>query len=199
MAAVECASVTVQTCGCAVLIATSDSQQFLGRGTATGKGHQRQQVPQAGGQRQTARVCAAQPAPRLISWRLKPVEALTAVDVSLRELEEIVHRAGAAGCDFLALPEDTLGILHWEVGNKAELKQVLPEAVGRMLRRLRSAAASHRMYFVCSSDVVEQDGSYRNTAFFLGRRISTRSEGATAATSEIRPHTVFSPTRTLPC
>lgn len=125
--------------------------------------------PGPGEPRRTVRVCAAQPAPPLINWRLAPGEALAEIDVSLRMMEEIVQRAGAAGCDALALPEDTLGILHWEVGNKAALKQVLPEAVSRMLTRFRSIAASRRMYVVCSSDVVEKDGSYRNTAFLLGR------------------------------
>jgi hypothetical protein len=38
-----------------------------------------------------------------------------------------------------------------------------------MLRRLGQAAASHRMYLVCSNDMIEEDGSYRNAAFFLGR------------------------------
>ena len=119
--------------------------------------------------RQTVRVCAAQPASRLIDWRLKPAEALAQVDKSLGELEQIVHRAGAAGCDVLALPEDTLGLLHWEMGNKAAMKDVLPEAVRRMLDRLGRAAASHRMYLVCSNDLAEKDGTYRNLAFFLGR------------------------------
>lgn len=119
--------------------------------------------------KQTVRVCAAQPASRLIDWRLKPAAALAQVDKSLAELERIVNKAGAAGCDVLALPEDTLGLLHWEMGNKAAMKEVLPEAVRRMLDRLGRAAASHRMYLVCSNDLAEEDGTYRNLAFFLGR------------------------------
>jgi predicted amidohydrolase len=118
---------------------------------------------------QTVRVGAAQPRSRLINWRLKPAEALVQVDKSLGELEQIVHRAGDAGCDALALPEDTLGLLHWEMGNNAAMKEVLPKAVGQMLDRLGRAAASHRMYLVCSSDLTDRDGTYRNTAFFLGR------------------------------
>lgn len=117
----------------------------------------------------TVRVCAAQPKSRLIHWRLKPAEALAQVDKTLEDLERIVHNAGAAGCDVLALPEDTLGLLHWEMANKDAMKDVLPVAVGRMLDRLGRAAAAHRMYLVCSNDIAEPDGSYRNAAFFLGR------------------------------
>jgi predicted amidohydrolase len=67
------------------------------------------------------------------------------------------------------LPEDTLGVLHWEVANKPVLKDVLQPAVAHMLDRLGRAAAAHHMYLVCSSDTAEQAGAYRNTAFFLGR------------------------------
>jgi predicted amidohydrolase len=81
----------------------------------------------------------------------------------------MVHRAGAAGCDAFALPEDTLGLVHWEMGNKNALREVLPAAVARMLERLGRAAASHRMYLICSSDTAEPGGKYRNMAFLLGR------------------------------
>jgi predicted amidohydrolase len=123
----------------------------------------------AGGQPKTLRVCAAESTPRWIDWHLKPAEALTEVDRTLGGLERLVHRAGTAGCDALALPEDSLGVLHWEVGNKALMQEVLPQAVGWMLDRLGRAAAAHHMYLVCSSDVAGQDGTYRNAAFFLGR------------------------------
>jgi predicted amidohydrolase len=119
--------------------------------------------------KRTVRACTAQPAPRLINWRLTPAEALSEVDVTLRELEQLVNRAGDTGCDVLALPEDTLGILHWEVGNKVSMPEVLFEAVSRMLERLGKAAASHHMYLVCASDTAAKDGTYRNTAFFLSR------------------------------
>lgn len=115
------------------------------------------------------RVCAAQPVSRLIDWRLEPMEVLVQVDKSLGELGRIVNQAGAAGCDVLALPEDTLGTLHWEMGNKSALREVLPQAVDRMLTRLGREAAAHHMYLVCSNDTSEADGTYRNTAFFLGR------------------------------
>ena len=117
----------------------------------------------------TLRVCAAQPPVRLISWHLKPADVPPRVDQRLDDLEQMVHRAGAAGCDAFALPEDTLGVLHWEVANKGALKEVLPVVVARMLERLGRAAASHRMYLICSSDTVEPDGAYRNTAFLLAR------------------------------
>lgn len=115
------------------------------------------------------RVCAAQPATKYINWQLTPDEALAGVNKTLHQLEQLVDRAGREGCDVLALPEDTLGLLHWEAGNKAAMRQVLPVAVGRMLNRLGKAAANHRMYLICASDTVKRDGTYRNTAFFLNR------------------------------
>jgi predicted amidohydrolase len=117
----------------------------------------------------TVRVCAAQPPSRLIDWRLKPAEALARMDQSLGELEKLVHQAGAQGCDALALPEDTLGLLHWEAGNRTAMRAVLLEAVGWMLDRLGRAASAHHMYLIPCSDTAEPDGSYRNTAFLLGR------------------------------
>src|SRR5262245_57442882 len=75
------------------------------------------------------RVGAAQPRSRLIDWRLtNATEVLERVDTSLAELEQIIHKAGAAKCDVLALPEDTLGLGHWEAAHKATLKEVLPDA-----------------------------------------------------------------------
>jgi predicted amidohydrolase len=124
--------------------------------------------PQAA-EKKLVRICTAQPATQNINWRLKPQEALAEVNTTLGRLENLVRRAGGAGCDVLALPEDTLGTLHWEVGNKILIQQVLPEAVSRMLGRLGKAAASHRMYLVCCNDTTKADGTYRNTAFFLGR------------------------------
>jgi predicted amidohydrolase len=115
------------------------------------------------------KVCGAQPPSRLVNWRLPPAQALTEVDKTMVELERLIDRAGSAGCDVLALPEDTLGLLTWEMGNKDALREVLPQAVARMLDRLGRAAAAHRMYLMCASDTAEPDGSYRNTAYFLGR------------------------------
>jgi len=115
------------------------------------------------------RIAAAQPKNRTIDFRLKPVDVLAQVDKSLDELERIVNTAGGAGCDALALPEDTLGLLKWELANRAALKEVLPQAVNRMLDRLGRAAAMHRMYLVACSDTVEPDGTTHNTAFLLGR------------------------------
>lgn len=128
------------------------------------------QPVQAGGPDpgKTVRVCAGQSAVS-VRWRLTAAEALGEVDRSLGELERMVHQAGLDGCDVLALPEDTLGVLHWELGHKAEMYGLLSEVVQRMLDRLGRAAAAHHMYLICSSDTAERDGSYRNTAFFLGR------------------------------
>jgi predicted amidohydrolase len=119
-------------------------------------------------QKRTVKVCATQPASRLIDWHLSPAGALAAADRSLGEFEQMVHRAGAAGCDVVAFPEDTMGLLHWEAGNEHALKEVLPIAVPRMLNRLGRAAAEHHMYLICSSDTLD-DGGFRNSAFFLGR------------------------------
>ena len=68
-----------------------------------------------------ARIAAAQPNNRTIDFRLKPADVLAEVQKSLNELEKIVTKAGGAGCDALALPEDTLGLLKWEMANRAAL------------------------------------------------------------------------------
>jgi predicted amidohydrolase len=126
--------------------------------------------PMQGTRKPTVRVGTAQPKPRLIDWRIEaPADVLAQVDKNLDELEALVHQAGRAGCDVVALPEDTLGLGRWEAAHPGRLKDVLPEAVRRMLDRLGRAAAEHKMYLVCCNDTVEPDGSEYNTAFFLGR------------------------------
>jgi predicted amidohydrolase len=115
------------------------------------------------------RVAAAQPKNRTIDFQLKPAEVLAQVDESLAELGALVHKAGAAGCDALALPEDTLGLLKWEAASPTALDAVLPEAVKRMLARLGKASAEHHMYLVVCNDAIEADGHAYNTAFLLGR------------------------------
>jgi predicted amidohydrolase len=118
----------------------------------------------------SVRIGATQPKSRLIDWKLKePAEVLAAVDRNLAELAGLVERAGKAGCDVVVFPEDTLGLGRWEAANPVRLKDVLPEAVRRMVDRLGHAAAAHRMYLVCCNDTVEPDGAEHNTAFFLGR------------------------------
>ncbi len=115
------------------------------------------------------RVGAAQAKRRTIDYRLKPADVLAEVDKTLNDLEVIIHQAGVAKCQALALPEDTLGLLDWIGMNSAAAKQVLPEAVSRMLDRLGRAAGSHHMYLIVCSDFLEQDGGLYNTAFFLSR------------------------------
>jgi predicted amidohydrolase len=117
----------------------------------------------------TRRVCAAQPQSRIADYRLSPEQALAEAGRALDALESLAARAGRNGCDVLALPEDTLGLLHWELGNPEAAPGVLRQAVDRMLARLGRAAAAHRMYLVCSSDAADPDNSIRNTAFLLGR------------------------------
>ncbi|MFN7993410.1 MAG: carbon-nitrogen hydrolase family protein [Bryobacteraceae bacterium] len=115
------------------------------------------------------KVCAAQSGPDWVSWHLNAAGALQAADRVIEQLVPLVNRAGTAGCDVLTLPEDTLGVLHWEVANKPAMKDVLIPAVKHMLDRLGRTAAGHHMYLVLSSDTAEPDNTYRNTAFFLGR------------------------------
>ena len=117
----------------------------------------------------TVRIAAAQAARRVVDFRLNPNEALAAVDKNLAELERIVERAGQQKCDALVLPEDTPGLLNWVGANETLAKELLPKAVKRMIDRLGSAAARHRMYLVVCSDFTETDGAIYNTAFLLGR------------------------------
>jgi len=120
-------------------------------------------------QTNTVRIAAAQAARRVVDFRLKPEEVLAAVEKNLGELEHIVDRAGGAKCDALVLPEDTPGLLNWLGANEALADKVLPKAVERMIGRLGSAAARHKMYLVVCSDLTEKDGGTYNTAFLLGR------------------------------
>jgi len=117
----------------------------------------------------TKRIAAAQAARRVIDFHLKADEALAAVEKNLSELERIVDRAGEARCDALVLPEDTCGLLNWLGANEKSAKEVLPKAAHRMIERLGSSAARHKMYLVVCSDFVESDGEIYNTAFLLGR------------------------------
>jgi predicted amidohydrolase len=115
------------------------------------------------------RIGATQPKARLVDGRLQDPDAVLArVEVILGELEGFVHRAGEAGCDVVAFPEDTLGLGGWELAHPEAVGKVLPRAVARMLERLGAAAAARQMYLVCCSDTVE-GSAVRNTAFFLGR------------------------------
>ncbi|HEY8503561.1 MAG TPA: nitrilase-related carbon-nitrogen hydrolase [Gemmataceae bacterium] len=133
--------------------------------TARGEGAK----PEGETPRRTVRLGSVQPRNRTIDFRLKPAEVLAQVDRSLDELEKLAHKAGEAGCDVVAFPEDTLGLLKWLAANPRDREAVLPEAVRRMLKRLGAAAAGHRMYLVCCNDVLGEDGVLSNTAFFLGR------------------------------
>jgi len=116
------------------------------------------------------RVAAVQAKPRLIDWRLQdPKRVLAAVDENLVALESLIDKAGDLQCDVLAFPEDTLGLLNWYGMNEELDKEVLPQAVARMIERLGRAAAAREMYLVLCSDFIESDGATYNTAFFLDR------------------------------
>ncbi len=118
----------------------------------------------------TVRVAAVQAKRRMVDWHIHDrAHLLAAVDKNLDELEHIVHEAGRRKCDILVFPEDTLGLLNWYGMNEVLAKEVVSEAVNRMLARLGRAAATHRMYLVVCSDFVESDGATYNTAFLLGR------------------------------
>jgi predicted amidohydrolase len=105
-----------------------------------------------------------------IDYRLRTrAEVLVHVERALEVLEGLVHKAGEAGCDVVALPEDCLGLARWEAACWGTLEGTLGEAVRRMLDRLGRAAASHHMYLICCNDSVEPGGAVRNTAFFVGR------------------------------
>ena len=117
------------------------------------------------------RLGAAQPDTPSIDYHLQdPAAVLQKVEANLTALEDLVDRAGRAACDIVALPEDTLGLLHWEAANKQALEQVLRPAVGRMLDRLGRVAAAHDMYLICCSDAFQADGRLCNTSFLLDRR-----------------------------
>jgi len=126
-------------------------------------------LPMAPSPGKTIRVGSVQPKSRVLDWRIQsPAEVVARVDANLAELEGLVHKAGEAKCDVVALPEDTLGLGAWEEAHPRELGEVLPRAVDRMLDRLGKAAAAHHMYLVCCNDTFDS-GAVRNTAFFLGR------------------------------
>src|SRR3954453_13266030 len=92
----------------------------------------------------TVRIAAAQPRARLIDWHEKDADAdLARVDQSLTELEALLEQAARQRCDAIAFPEDTLGLGNWEAGNEALVRELLPRAVERMLKRLGAAAAEH--------------------------------------------------------
>ncbi len=117
----------------------------------------------------TVRVAAAQAARRVVDYRLSAEAALAAIETNLVALERIVDRAGAARCDALVLPEDTLGLLNWLGVHEEQARAVLPKMVARMLEHLGAAAARHALYLVVCSDLAEADGGIYNTAFLLGR------------------------------
>jgi predicted amidohydrolase len=107
-----------------------------------------------------------------IEFRLTAGEVADHVDRALGILEGLVRKGGEAGCDVLALPEDSMGLAPWESAHGEAVGDVLPAAVACMLDRLGRAAAAYGMYLVCASDTWEAEGSggaVRNTAFFLGR------------------------------
>jgi predicted amidohydrolase len=118
----------------------------------------------------TVRIATCQAQARSVDWRLKDRQAvLEAIDRNIQQLQQIIHTAGQEKCDALALPEDTLGLLHWFGANQELAREILPIVVPRMLSQLGAAAAKENMYLVLCSDNFESDGGVYNTAFLLGR------------------------------
>ena len=115
------------------------------------------------------RVAAAQPRNRTIDYRLKPPEVLarrwTSPSPSWRGSSTRPGRPAAARW---RCRRTRSGCSSGRSAHPAALRDVLPEAVKRMLDRLGKAAAKHRMYLVCCNDTVEPDGTSHNTAFLLG-------------------------------
>jgi hypothetical protein len=75
------------------------------------RAHEPADAPPAASRRTAIRVGAAQPKSRLIDWHIRDrADVLRQLDKSLAELGVLVEKAGALGCDALALPEDTLGL-----------------------------------------------------------------------------------------
>jgi predicted amidohydrolase len=114
------------------------------------------------------RIAAARQAHRRVPVDCSIAQAQRRVDEILTELVLLVHAAGEAGCDALALSEDTIGIFQWAAAHFDVMPEFSPPAAERMLQTLGEAAARHGMYLVCCTDVWLGDGVY-NTAFFLGR------------------------------
>ncbi|MBT5832269.1 MAG: hypothetical protein HOH77_18930 [Candidatus Latescibacteria bacterium] len=98
-----------------------------------------------------------------------PADVLALVGESLNLLEDLVHKAGKAGCDVITFPEDMLGLSAWEAANTNILKDVLPEVESRTLSQLGNAAAQHNMYLICSTDILSKHNTIQNTSFFIGR------------------------------
>ena len=72
----------------------------------------------------TVRIAAAQPKNRTLDFRLKPADVLAQVEKSLDELEKLVAKGGAAGCDALAFPEQ----LEYRLADRTAVKEVLDAA-----------------------------------------------------------------------
>lgn len=120
-----------------------------------------------------------------------PAGALEQVGRVLDALEGVVHKAGEAGCDVVAFPEDTLVLNKWQAANWEVVGEVLPEAVASMLDRLGRAAATHNMHLMCCSDTFEPGGAVLNTAFFLGsdgREIGRYSKVGLPVFEQLKTH-----------
>jgi predicted amidohydrolase len=118
----------------------------------------------------TVRLAAAQTKNRTIPFRIGgPEAALSSVQDNIEALVALVHRAADEGCVLAAFPEDCLGTLEWEAGNREQSHELLVSAGELMLRRLSEVARERELAIVCCNDLVDDDsGETYNTAIILG-------------------------------
>lgn len=114
------------------------------------------------------RVAAVQAKNRTIDYQLATDQVLARVEENLTELLKVVDGAAEQGCQTLAFPEDTLGLLNWVGAHEQESLDLLPKAVDRMLEGFSASAKKHEMNLIVCSDAVESDGAIYNTAFLIG-------------------------------
>jgi len=118
---------------------------------------------------ETVKVAAIQAKRRLISYKVPTVSsALVQVRASLDKLAPLAEQAATLGCDIIAFPEDTLGVIEWEAGHQGEIAEFLGPAEQEMLERFGQVAAKHGMYIICGSDTIEGDLVYCS-AILIGR------------------------------
>jgi predicted amidohydrolase len=117
---------------------------------------------------QTVRVAAVQAAKRSVPYTIRgPAQALEHVSRNLDALVGLAERAAGEGCRIVAFPEDTLGTLEWEAGNRERAGDLLGPAEAAMVDRLGEVAAERRVCIVCCNDCLGEGGVY-NTAILLG-------------------------------
>ncbi len=93
---------------------------------------------------------------------------LNQVDKKIDEIIKLIDQAADKGCDILALQEDMLRIMNWELANPDTVADTLIKVEQRVLARLGKATAKHNMYFIGCMSTCEKSNHF-NTAFLLDR------------------------------